>query len=469
MVTPAEAASELLARRKARASLIGFIQYIDPEYIISDFSITVCAALEQFLSDQQAGLRPVLVLQAPPQHGKSQIVSRYLPAWLFGKNADLNIGGLSYGKDLASDMNRDVQRIMMSEEYRRVFPESSLNQKRVSTAETEAKRNSDTFEIVGKKGRYISQGVGGPLTGKRLDIGIIDDPIKNAQEALSATVKNGVWNWYITTFMTRLSKNSGQIIMATSWATDDLSGRVIASNPRARLMKFPAISADGRALVPELHPIEKLLETKASMSDYFWSAMYQQEPKVLGGDIIKGHWFGRYSIAPKLKQRKVYADTAQKTKERHDYSVFECWGHGDDGRIYLLDMIRGKWEAPELKRRAIEFWNKHAADKSSPLRQMVIEDKASGTGLIQEIKNGARIPVRAQQRSIDKLTRVMDAVPYIESGYVMIPEDAPFTSDFVSECEGFTADDSHLHDDQIDPMCDAVQDLLATKPRGFFS
>ena len=318
MVTPAEAASELLARRKARASLIGFIQYIDPEYIISDFSITVCAALEQFLSDQQAGLRPVLVLQAPPQHGKSQVASRYLPAWLFGKNADLNIGGLSYGKDLASDMNRDVQRIMMSEEYKRVFPESLLNQKRVVTVEVEAKRNSETFEIVGKKGRYISQGVGGPLTGKRLDIGIIDDPIKNAKEALSATVKNGVWNWYITTFMTRLSKNSGQIIMATSWATDDLSGRVIASNPRARLMKFPAISADGLALVPELHPIEKLLETKASMSDYFWSAMYQQEPKVLGGDIIKGHWFGRYSIAPKMKSRKIYADTAQKTAERND-------------------------------------------------------------------------------------------------------------------------------------------------------
>ena len=461
MVTPAEAASELLARRKARASLIGFIQYIDPEYIISDFSITVCAALEQFLSDQQAGLRPVLVLRAPPQHGKSQIASRYLPAWLFGKNADLNIGGLSYGKDLASDMNRDVQRIMMSEEYKRVFPESLLNQKRVVTVEVEAKRNSETFEIVGKKGRYISQGVGGPLTGKRLDIGIIDDPIKNAKEALSATVKNGVWNWYITTFMTRLSKNSGQIIMATSWATDDLSGRVIASNPRARLMKFPAISADGLALVPELHPIEKLLETKASMSDYFWSAMYQQEPKVLGGDIIKGHWFGRYSIAPKMKYRKIYADTAQKTAERNDYSVFECWGHGEDNRIYLLDMIRGKWEAPELKRRAVEFWNKHAQPSQyGALRKMVVEDKASGTGLIQDIRHDAKIPVQAQQRNKDKLTRVMDVTAYIESGYVMIPADAPFTSDFVSECEGFTADDSHMHDDQIDPMCDAINDML---------
>lgn len=469
MVCPAEAAAELLARRRARSSLIDFIKYIDPEYIVSDFSISVCAALERFLQDLKDGFRPVLVLQAPPQHGKSQIVSRYLPAWLFGQDNDLSIGGLSYGKDLASDMNRDVQRIMLSDEYKRIFPAAALNAKRVVTVEMEAKRNSDMFEIVGKKGRYISQGVGGPLTGKRLDIGIIDDPIKNAQEALSQTVKDGLWNWYITTFLTRLSKNSGQIIMATSWAADDLSGRVASTNSRAQVLKFPAISADGMALVPELHPIEKLLETKSTMSEYFWSAMYQQSPMVLGGDIIKGQWFGRYTIPPKIKHRKIFGDTAQKTAERNDYSVFECWGLGEDGRIYLLDMIRGKWEAPDLKRRTVEFWNKHAAQtQHGPLRKMVIEDKASGTGLIQEIKRDAKIPVQAQGRTTDKLTRVMDVVSYIEAGYVMLPADAEFTSDFVAECESFTANDSHKHDDQIDPMCDAINDMLVSKPRGFF-
>lgn len=468
MPTPAEAALELLKRRKARKNLLDFILYIDPEYIVSDFARDVCAALQQFLEDQQNGLRPVLILQAPPQHGKSQIVSRYLPAWLFGQNPDLSIGGLSYGKDLASDMNRDVQRIMLSEEYKRIFPEASLNAKRVVTIEVEAKRNSETFEIVGKKGRYISQGVGGPLTGKRLDIGIIDDPIKNAKEALSQTVKDAVWNWYITTFMTRLSKNSGQIIMATSWAADDLSGRVIASNSRAKVLKFPAISPDGKALVPELHPIEKLLETKATMSEYFWSAMYQQAPMVLGGDIIKGDWFGRYKTLPIIKHRKIFADTAQKTAERNDYSVFECWGLGEDKKIYLLDLIRGKWEAPDLKRKAIDFWNKHKASNNGTLRQVLIEDKSSGTGLIQEIKREGKIPVKGIPRTTDKLTRVMDVVSFIESGYVMIPEEAAWVSDFVAECEAFTADDSHLNDDQIDPMCDAINDLLANHKRGFF-
>jgi hypothetical protein len=176
---------------------------MNPGYIVSQFAIDVCRELEQFYRDVEAELRPVLVFEAPPQHGKSEIVSRNLPAWLFGQNPDLSIGGLSYGSDLASDMNRDIQKIMMSDDYARLFPDASLNAKRVVNVGVEAKRNSETFEIVDRKGRYMAQGVGGPLTGKRLDIGIIDDPIKNAQEALSPATKTSVWNWYQSTFKTR--------------------------------------------------------------------------------------------------------------------------------------------------------------------------------------------------------------------------------------------------------------------------
>lgn len=220
-VSKQQAAQELLRRRGARKSLHDFIQYMNPEYITSEFSRSVCASLDQFLIDMVSGNRPVLILGAPPQHGKSDIVSRYLPAYFFGKHPDLRVAGLSYAKDLASDMNRDVQRIMMSPEYKILFPESALNSKRVVTIDVEAKRNSETFEVMGHKGTYISQGVGGPLTGKKVDLGIIDDPIKNAKEALSPTTKKSIWNWYVSTFKTRLSKNSGEIIMATRWATDD--------------------------------------------------------------------------------------------------------------------------------------------------------------------------------------------------------------------------------------------------------
>lgn len=474
-MTPVQlAAQELLRRRKARRSLLDFILYIDPEYIVSEFAQELCAALEQFLDDQRSGKRPVLVVQAPPQHGKSQIVSRYLPAWLFGQNPDLSIGGLSYAKDLASDMNRDVQRIMFTPEYARLFPDAALNVKRVVTVEVEAKRNSDVFEIVGRKGRYVGAGVGGPLTGKRLDIGIIDDPIKNAQEALSQTIKDGVWNWYITTFTTRLSKNSGQIIMATSWATDDLSGRAIQATPRAKVLKFSAVNLpsekgynparrDG-ALVPELHPLDKLLETKALMSDYFWSAMYQQSPIALGGNMFKTDGFKTWKgIPPKLKWRAVYADTAQKTKEHNDYSVFQCWGESLDGQAVMLDQIRGKWEAPELLTQAKAFWAKHKAEGNGTLRSFNVEDKASGTGLIQSMVG---IPVIGIPRSVDKITRAMDAIPLIQSGNVLLPEDAPWLSDYLSE---FAAFPKGAHDDQIDPTMDAIGAILSPVKRDWRS
>lgn len=456
---PAEAASELLRRRSARKKLIDFIRYMNPDYVVSGFALSVCEELESFYRAVVAGDRPILIIQAPPQHGKSEIVSRNLPAWLFGKNPEFKIGGLSYGKDLATDMNRDIQRIMMSEEYARIFPCAFLNSKRVVTVEVEPKRNSETFELMNHSGRYIAQGVGGPLTGKQLDIGIIDDPIKNAQEALSQTVKDAVWNWYISTFLTRMSKYSGQIIMATRWATDDLSGRVLESNRRAKVVSFPAISESGDALVPELHPIEKLIETKATISDHFWSAMYQQSPKILGGGMFKDHWWQYYETLPRIVRRVIYADTALKTGQANDYSVLQCWGVGADGRIYLIDQIRGKWESPELLVMSRAFWNKHKAESScGPLRSMKVEDKASGTGLIQQLKRETpSIPVQPIPRATDKITRAMDVLPSIECGNVVLPQNAPWLGDFVSEASSFP---NGRHDDQIDPMMDAINDLI---------
>lgn len=456
MISKQDAAHELLRRRVARAKLQAFLTYINPDYIISDFSNAVCEELEKFYSDMCQGLRPVLVLGAPPQHGKSEIVSRALPSWLFGQNPNLAIGGLSYAKDLASDMNRDVQRIMMSEEYKNLFPLASLNFRRVVTIEVEAKRNSETFEIVGHRGKYVSQGVGGPLTGKRLDVGIIDDPIKNASESLSATVKNGIWNWYVSTFLTRLSKNSGQIIMATRWSTDDLSGRIIEMNPRARVLQFPAINKNNEALIPELHPVDKLLETKSTMSEYFWSAMYQQSPIIMGGGIFKDEWWKYLSVAPRIEWRSIYADTAQKTKQENDFSVIQCWGKSQDGKAVLLDMVRGKWEAPELLEISRAFWRKHATTTGmGTLRAFKVEDKVSGTGLIQTLRREG-IPITPIQRNTDKITRAYDAAPIIESGNVVLLRDLAYLSDMLAEASAFPRG---AHDDTLDPMMDAVMDI----------
>ncbi len=205
-------------------------------------------------------------------------------------------------------------------------------------------------------------------------------------------------------------------------------------------------------------------QTGQRISRYVFAGQYMQSPKILGGNILKGEYFHRYTILPRLKWRKIFADTAQKTKERNDYSVFGELGLGVDGRLYLVDLIRGKWEAPELQRRAIAFWAKaknRSVEEYGQLRKMVIEDKSSGTGLIQTLRLPPHnIPIEAVERHKDKLTRVMDIQSYHEAGLCSVPEDAPFTNDFVYECEAFTADDTHDFDDQVDVYVDAVIDML---------
>ncbi len=202
----------------------------------------------------------------------------------------------------------------------------------------------------------------------------------------------------------------------------------------------------------------------ARISRFVFAGQQMQNPIAVGGNLIRGADFKYYTVLPRIKYRIVTADTAQKTKERNDYSVFACWGLGEDGWLYLLDLIRGKWEAPELETKCIGFWAKQkAADvtKLGQLRKMWVEDKSSGTGLVQKIKFLNHIPIEGMERDRDKLTRVMDIVGYIPM--VAIPIDAEFTNDFVKECEAFTADDSHAHDDQVDVLVDAIMKMLSTQ------
>lgn len=456
-MTPKQlAAQELLKRRKARRSLLGFIRFINPEYIISDFSITTCAALEKFVDDCMAGLRPVLILQAPPQHGKSDIVSRYLPAFVFGHYPDLRVAGLSYAKDLASDMNRDVQRIMMSPEYKILFPESSLNAKRVVTVEVEAKRNSETFEIMGHSGSYVGQGVGGPLTGKRVDFGIIDDPIKNSKEALSQVTKESIWKWYGSTFLTRLSKNAGHIIMATRWATDDLSGRVLAANPKASLLSFPAINEEGEALIPDLHPAEKLLETKAILGDYFWSAMYQQSPKTIGGAIFKDTGVRHYltkDLPAKFDKVIQSWDMTFKDSEGTDFVVGQVWGKLG-ANCYLLYEHRERMSFTKSKAAVV------AMTARFPLaRRKLIEDKANGPAIMDSLKAeiSGMIPVEPDG---SKIARAHAITAEWEAGNVWLPHPdiAPWITEWIDEVTTFPA---AANDDRVDAMTQALRDLYS--------
>lgn len=315
---------------------------------------------------------------------------------------------------------------------------------------------------------------------------IIDDP-HSVEGALSDADRKTTLRVFTETVPTRLNNpdKSAIVVVMQRLHEDDVSGFILANDHGYDHLMLPMEleperkcvtrigfedprTYEGELLFPERFPREVVDRDKKMMNTYAVAGQFQQRPSPRGGGLIKGASFSRYVQPPLMEFRSIYADTAQKTAERNDYSVFECWGYSG-GKIYLLDLIRGKWEAPELKRRALEFWAKHnAVENAGMLRSLVVEDKASGTGLIQEIKSAGKIPVVAQQRTKDKYSRIMDVLSYIEAGLVCLPSDAPFTSDFVDECESFTSDDTHSHDDQIDPMIDAINDMLAKNKFAFW-
>lgn len=491
MLKQARTAMSVLARN----SLQDFTIFTKPDYEFGWFNELLCRELDQFLLEVEQGKMPRLMIFAPPRSGKSELASRRFPAYVLGKHPDWHVIGASYASDLANRMSRDTQRIIDGNAYREVFPQTNLNGTNVRTVTGGAIRTVELWETVSPDGvvhggSYRAAGVNGGITGQGMNIGIIDDPAKDYQTASSKAYQEAVSDWFDTTFYTRVDPRlNGIIIILTRWHKQDLAGQLLQQAQEGgenwKVVSFPMeAEADefyevggrryhtrkpGDLLFPERMPPDFVASAKRRGS-LVWNALYQQRPTQKGGSLIKTEDFVRYKSLPPIKKRWVYADTAQKTGERNDFSVFECWGEGADGQPYLIDLLRGKWEAAELEAKAIGFWNKHKASdkmKAGPLIKMKVEDKASGTGLIQNIRRRGQIPVEGIQRSKDKYTRFMDVQGHIESGYVHIPEEAPWLSDFLMECEEVTAE-FNTHDDQIDPMMDAINDIMNNKRRGTF-
>lgn len=466
---------------RAKNNLLDFTLYTNPIYETGWFNELLFAELDQFLKDAEAGLMPRLMIFAPPRSGKSEAASRRFPAYVLGKHPNWNVIACSYSSDLANRMSRDTQRIITSPRYNEIFPETNLTLSRAGAGG--AIRTAELWEIINSKGdiqggSYRAAGVNGGITGQGMNIGIIDDPAKDYKTASSPTYQEAVIDWYDTTFFTRADpKINGIIIILTRWHKDDLAGQLLKKAEEGgeqwRVVSFPmeaekhevhelngkkySLRKPGEILFPERMP-QSFVDKAKQRGSLVWNALYQQRPTAKGGGLIKSEWFGEYKELPPLKWRAVYGDTAQKTKEVNDFSVFEHWGLGVDGYMYLIDMIRGKWEADELKRRATAFWNSCKSLKNGSLRHMAIEDKASGTGLIQSIRKDALCPVKAIQRDKDKYTRLMDTQGFIESGYIKLPSDKPFVSDFLVEMESINPD-FNTHDDQLDPMMDAITEM----------
>ena len=416
-----------------------------------------------------------LIINVPPRYGKTEIAVKMFFAWAMANNSAAKFIHLSYSQDLALDNSSAIRELVKSEWFQKYFP-------------TGLKRDSDSKQkwYTTDGGGVYATSAGGAITGfgagaiDRVYKGttcpadgfagaiVIDDPLK-PDDAFSEVERGKINRRFTNTIASRVNGPETPIIVIMQRLhEDDMTGFLLAggSGEEWEHLCLSAINEDDTPLWPEKHSRE-VLRLMEETDPYTFAGQYLQRPAPLGGGIIKGEWFKRYDMPPPIKFRTIYADTAQKTAERNDYSVFECWGKSEAGGIYLLDMIRGKWEAPELKQRAKDFWNKcKSVQGMGELREMKVEDKASGTGLIQDIRSEAMIPIAAIQRNTDKLTRVMDVVSYIKSGYVYIPENSDFGSAFIGECEAFTPNDTHAFDDQIDPLIDAIGDMLGKKGSG---
>jgi predicted phage terminase large subunit-like protein len=448
--------------RRARDCFLTYRKMINPKSKWGWFQEEVATELQVFFDDMVAGKRPKLVIQAPPQHGKSVQIIDFI-SWLAGKNPSLRTIYTSFSERLGIRANLKLQRLYDSAIYHEIFPETCINKSNSVTVSGQFMRNREILEYVNQEGFFRNTTVRGSITGESLDLGVIDDPIRGRADANSEAVRDAAWNWFTDDFFTRFSEDAGLLVILTRWHLDDPVGRLVERYPDVKVLSYAAIAVKdekhrkiGEALFPEHKSIDFLQERKKLMDDGNWQALYQQMPVMAGGNLFKTDEFRFYEVLPKLKWRGIWGDTALKTKEQNDYSVFQCWGESMDGQAVLIDQIRGKWEAPELLTQARAFWTKHKGEGTGTLRSFNVEDKASGTGLIQTLKKEG-IPILGIQRSIDKITRAMDAIPLIQSGNVLLPKHAPWLSDYLSE---FAAFPNGSHDDQIDPTMDAIDNVL---------
>jgi predicted phage terminase large subunit-like protein len=274
------------------------------------------------------------------------------------------------------------------------------------------------------------------------------------------------WFWGTLYLARAKSKNNCVHIQGTAIHKKDLYHKA-KENDTFKFRKFKAIVNEEKKTVlwKSLYTFDDLIRERERMTDIIFLREMQNEPQDLTTTVLKQEYFRYYVNLPTLRYRIITADTAQKSKEHNDYSVLSCWGIGQDKHAYLIDVLRGKWEAPELEHNTLAFWTKHKSINNGSLRMLYIEDKVSGTGLIQKIKRFHKIPVTGIKREKDKYTRVMDIIGWFASGYVYFPSKAPWLSDYERELLSFNAAGTQAHDDQVDVTADAVS-ILLDKPTG---
>lgn len=437
------------------------------EFIEGPHHAVIGAALDRVL----AGEISRLLITLPPGYTKTELAVVNFVAKGFSINPAARFIHATFSDDLARENSDKIKELIQSEEYQAMWPTGI-------DASTSAKDRWKTTA----GGGMLAKAAGGPITGFRAGYMdkerftgalVVDDPLK-PDDAFSPTKRKTVNQRATNTFRSRLAHDGVPIIVIMQRLHgQDFAGHLLTGGTGEvwdhldlpvlinRSEEYPAEWTHGR---PVLHiiPDGPLWAEKHSLSEievlkadaYTFASQYMQRPVSIEGALFDMAGFKWWSELPTFDYFRMYADTAQKTGERNDFSVFQLWGKADVG-AFLVDQVRGKWEAPELEKTALAFWAKH---RGKNVRGLKVEDKVSGTGLIQSLQRKG-VPVEGIQRNKDKYTRGLDAAPWIASGMVHLPKGEEWTLALRHELQTFDGLGTGF-DDQVDPLMDAIADML---------
>lgn len=487
----------------ARRHTLDFTTFTFPGYRTNWHHRVMCDALDRLVF----GNLKRLMIFTPPRHGKSELVSRRLPAFFLGNYPDSEVILASYAADLANRMNTNVQQIMESNEYRSVFPHIRLPGGVHDTTRKlpgmKRTRTNEYFEIVGSRGSLRSVGVGGGITGMGFNLGIIDDPVKDAEEAMSQVIRDKVWDWYTSTFWTRQTgfgagnsapggggEEARILLTMTRWHSDDLAGRLLklaAEDPDAdqwEVIILPGLSTEDNLAPYDLrdgpdqalweespYNIKFMKSAQHTQPAYFFSAMYQQRPRTEGAGYFRREQFGEFAIqggtffvpgrAPfQLSECYVWAgvDLASSEDTKADFTVVVVLAQTPDGDCLILDVLRERLPPnaiPGLLQRAARLW---------PVSFFAVEADGFQTAVVAIARRDfpGMPPIReVKHQGKGKLVRATKAIVRAENRQLWVPREATWKLKFFDELEEFTGDDDR-HDDQVDALAYGIEQFGRT-------
>lgn len=449
-----KAEQELAKRILARKRLLPFVERFNPDYLAGWVHKDICQRLEKF-SDQVANKEsPRLMLFMPPRHGKSTLASVAFPAWHLGRHPNHEFISCSYSGSLAMNFSRKVRQLLREPVYKNVFEKARLD------------KDSQSIESwqTTQGGGYVAAGVGGGITGKGAHVMVIDDPVKNREDAESDNNRDATWDWYTSTAYTRLSPGGGILVILTRWHDDDLAGRLLKQAEEGadqwEVIKYPAIAETdetfrkyGESLHPERYNVDALEQIRKAIGPRDWSALYQQNPVSDEGDYFSRDMIRYYEDEDiEYSQLNYYCawDLAIGQRDRNDYSVGIVVGVDEYDNLFVVDVVRGKYDGFELVEQILDLYETwrpgivgiergHIEMALGPFLQKRTRERGLSEAYFKDLKVGRR----------DKEARARAIQGRMQQGMVYFPKDAVWTGTMVAELLRFP---NGAHDDQVDAL-----------------